>query len=151
MKRKIILISSILMLCILCITMLTGCGDNKNAADTSTEAQATQNSETTAVTEAQEPETQAQAETTASAEGSPLIGSWEYEEIAGFTYTFNANGTGTYDVMGEVMNFTYTDNGNSIEMLYEDMDAPSTYEYSINGNSLTIKDSFGEDVKYVKK
>ena len=38
MKRKIILISSILMLCILCITMLTGCGDNNNAADISTEA-----------------------------------------------------------------------------------------------------------------
>lgn len=157
MKSKIILISSILALCILCIAMLTGCGNNKKTTDTPTETQAAQISETAAVTEAateaeaKQTATQTQAETTASAENSPLIGSWEYEEMSGFTYTFNPDGTGTYDVMGEVMSFTYTDNGDSIEMLYEDVDAPSTYAYSIDGNTLTIKDSFGSDVKYIKK
>lgn len=149
MKRNhtiaIILAVLLLMMC----AVFAGCSDNGNSA-ASTEAQATENSVTEAATEAAEPETAALEETAAENEGSPLIGSWEYEE-GGFTYTFNADGTGTYDVFGEVMNFAYTDNGDSFTMTYEDVDAPTTLEYSIDGNTLTVKDSVGSDVKYIKK
>ena len=64
---------------------------------------------------------------------------------------FNADGTGTYDMFGEGMSFTYTDNGTSIEFLYEDVDDPTVLEYTIDGDTLTMKDSFGSDVTYVKK
>ena len=46
---------------------------------------------------------------------------------------------------------TYTDNGASIEFTYEDVDAPTVLEYTIDGDTLTIKDSFGSNVKYIKK
>lgn len=132
-------------------TVFAGCSENNgDSAKDNTEPEATQSSEATAAAETEAPATAAQAETTAGNDSSALIGSWEYES-GGFTYTFNADGTGTYDVYGEVMNFTYTDNGSSIEMLFDDVDTPSTYEYSIEGDALTIKDSFGEDVKYIKK
>ena len=156
-NKRIILISALLVLCCLWSVVLTGCDNNNNTAETAAEAQATQNNETAAVTEAateaetEEAATQAQAEPAADAEGSPLIGSWEYEEMAGFTYTFNADGTGKYDIMGEVMNFTYTDNGDSFTMTYDDMDTPTTLDYVIEGDTLTVKDSFGTDVRYVKK
>ena len=153
MKRRIFLICSIMMLCILCVAVLTGCDNNNNTADAPTEAQSDQNNEAAAATEAeaQEAPTQAQDETAASDESSELIGSWEYEEMEGFTYTFNADGTGKYDVMGDVIDFTYTDNGDSFTMTYDDVDTPLTMEYVIEGNTLTVKDSLGSDVKYIKK
>ena len=49
------------------------------------------------------------------------------------------------------MNFAYTDNGDSFTMTFEDADAPTTLAYSIDGNTLTVKDSVGSDVKYIKK
>ena len=82
-------------------------------------------------------------------ERSALIGSWAYEEDANFIYTFNANGTGSYEVYGETINFTYTDKGTSVEMIFDD--APGTFDYTIDGNTLVLVDSTGADVRYIKK
>lgn len=49
------------------------------------------------------------------------------------------------------MEFTYTDKGKSVEILYTGNTAPSDFEYIINGDTLTIKDSFGDDVVYKRK
>lgn len=80
---------------------------------------------------------------------SALIGSWAYEEDENFVYTFNANGTGSYEVYGETINFTYTDNGSSVEIVFDD--APGTFNYTIDGNTLVLVDSTGTDVRYIKK
>lgn len=80
---------------------------------------------------------------------SALIGSWAYEEDENFVYTFNSNGTGTYTVYGEAINFTYTDNGTSVRMVFDD--APGTFDYTISGSTLTLKDSTGADVRYIKQ
>ena len=149
----------ILTLCALLAVSAAACGEKaatETAATTAADtAAATAQTSTEAQTAAEaQAETQAKAEekneTTADQGDSPLIGSWTYDE-GGFTYTFNADGTGEYDFFGEVMSFTYTDNGDSIEILYADVDGPSAFDYSIDGNTLIIKDSFGTDVKYIKQ
>lgn len=137
-------------ICLSCVA-LAGCsGDNSSK----TESDSSQSGETAAETKTPETtalnESTAAAETTANNDSSTLVGSWEYAD-GGFTYTFNADGTGTYDMFGEGMSFTYTDNGTSIEFLYEDVDDPTVLEYTIDGDTLTMKDSFGSDVTYVKK
>ena len=82
-------------------------------------------------------------------ERSALVGSWAYEEDENFVYTFNANGTGSYEVYGETINFAYTDNGTSVEIVFDD--APGTFDYTVDGNTLVIVDSTGTDVRYIKK
>ena len=79
-----------------------------------------------------------------------IIGSWEYE-TGGYTYTFNDDGTGSYAVGENKMEFTYKDNGKAVEILYTGNTDASTYEYKIDGDMLIIKDSLGNDVKYKKK
>ncbi len=81
---------------------------------------------------------------------SSLVGSWEYE-TGGFTYVFNKDGTGKYDLGSSVMEFTWTTNGNKLSIFYEDTDVPFETTYKIDGKTLTIKDSLDEDVKYIKK
>lgn len=133
-----------------------GCSDSGDNSADPTEAQAAESSVTEAAEATQAPQpatgaqTDAQTETTAENSASPLVGSWVFEE-GGFTYTFNADGTGSYDAFGEVLNFTYTDNGDSITMTYVDVDVPTTLPYAIDGNTLTVTDSFGSEVKYIKK
>ena len=64
-------------------------------------------------------------------------------------YIFNANGTGSYEVYGETINFTYTDNGTSVEIVFDD--APGTFDFTVDGNTLVLVDSTGTDVRYIKK
>lgn len=80
---------------------------------------------------------------------SSLTGVWAYVEDENFVYTFNANGTGSYEVYGETINFTYTDNGTSVEIVFDD--APGTFDYTVDGNTLILVDSTGTDVRYIKQ
>ena len=79
-----------------------------------------------------------------------LVGKWEYES-GGFTYTFNANLTGTYDAEGTIMNFTYKTNGDQLFILFEGYTTTFDTTYNIDGKKLTIKDSLNQDVVYIKK
>lgn len=78
----------------------------------------------------------------------PIIGSWDH---SGYVYTFNEDKTGSYEVFGNTMNFTYEDDGSKVSILYKGNTVPGTYEYKIDGDKLIIKDSFGDDVIYKKK
>ena len=77
-----------------------------------------------------------------------IVGSWDH---SGFVYTFNKDKTGSYDALGNKMNFTYEDDGEKVSILYTGNTAASTYEYKIEGKKLIIKDSFGNDVEYTRK
>ena len=79
-----------------------------------------------------------------------IVGSWKYES-GDYTYKFNADKTGSYTAYGNEMKFTYEDNGTSVSILYTGNTAASTYEYKIEGKKLIIKDSFGNDVIYIRK
>ena len=77
-----------------------------------------------------------------------IVGSWDH---SGFVYTFNKDKTGSYDALGNKMNFTYEDDGKKVSILYTGNTAASSYEYKIEGKKLIIKDSFGNDVEYTRK
>lgn len=77
-----------------------------------------------------------------------LVGSWKYGSSSSFVYTFNDDGTCSY----AGRNCTYTNNGDSVEILYDGDTASQTYGYRIEDNkTLYIKDSFGSDVVYERQ
>ena len=78
----------------------------------------------------------------------PLVGSWSH---GSYTYTFNEDGTGKYSYDSRFMEFTYEDKGNEVEILYHGNTNSNTFEYKIEGKKLIIKDSFDNDVEYIKK
>lgn len=79
----------------------------------------------------------------------PILGSWKYDG-AEFTYTFNEDGTGSYNAMGNNMEFTYTTDGDKISILYTGNTVPFETTFEINDDTLNVKDSFGADVFYKK-
>lgn len=80
----------------------------------------------------------------------PLVGSWKYEG-GNFTYTFKDDGTGTYNAAGNLMEFTYTTDENKIAITYTGNTAAFETEYSIDGDTLNVKDSLGNDTLYKKQ
>lgn len=135
---------SLLLVAVLCLSILAACG-NKNT----TEPAETTPAESEAETPAETPAESENGEGEEAASGA-IVGSWEYTS-GGYVYTFNADGTGNYTAGTTVMEFTYTDKGDSVEILYTGNTAPSVFKYTISGNTLSIEDSFGEKVEYTKK
>ena len=144
---------------------LTACGNKTETKETSEASAATsavqQDVTAAAGTTAEQPTTapettEAQrsdpaAETAkAGATDNGLVGSWEYES-GRFTYTFNSDGSGVYDVAGTQMKFTYTAENSVLAITYEGSDAPMELEYELNGDILNVKDSAGNDTIYHRK
>ena len=80
-----------------------------------------------------------------------LVGVWTYEQGSGYVYTFNEDKTCSYEAFGTKMECTYEDDGTKVSILYKGNTVASSYEYKIDGDTLTIKDSFGKDVVYKRK
>lgn len=78
----------------------------------------------------------------------PLVGKWALDS---YVYTFNADKTCSYDVAGTIMKCTYKTDGDKLSILYDGNTAPFETTYSIDGNKLNVKDSFGSDTIYTKK
>jgi hypothetical protein len=81
--------------------------------------------------------------------GGSIVGDWTYV-FGDYVYSFGKDGKGTYTAGSTVMNFTYKDNGDSVEILYDGNTIASTYKYRIDGDKLFIEDSFGEETEYKK-
>ncbi|MBR5976585.1 MAG: hypothetical protein IK046_02125 [Clostridia bacterium] len=79
--------------------------------------------------------------------GGSIVGEWTYV-FGDYVYKFDKDGKGSYTAGSTVMNFTYTDNGDSVEILYDGNTVASTYKYRVEGDKLFIEDSFGEEVEY---
>ena len=81
-----------------------------------------------------------------------LVGKWRAEGYSvDYYYVFNEDKTCAYEMSGAKMECTYEDDGTKVTILYKGNTSSNTYEYTIDGNTLTIKDSFGNDVKYTRK
>ena len=80
-----------------------------------------------------------------------IVGKWESVDMEGVFYNFEKDGKGSYEYMGTTMEFTYTDDGKAIAITYTNATNPNTYEYTIDGNKLNIKDDLGNTVVYEKK
>ena len=86
--------------------------------------------------------------------GNGIVGKWKYSgsEFSSlgvdFVYTFNADGTGDYDMSGTKMSFTYIIDGDKLTINYNSSSAPFETEYEIKDNVLNVKDSGGNDTFY---
>ena len=81
-----------------------------------------------------------------------IVGKWASQEYDGmFVYTFNEDGTGNYDASGTDMPFTYEVDGNKLSITYKGDTVSFDTEYEINGDTLNVKDSNGDDTFYDKK
>ena len=90
-------------------------------------------------------------ETEAPAVARTLVGSWYHE--MGYTYVFREDKTGEYLVDGNsepFWVFTYETDGQKLTM-YEDGSVLMETNYTIEGDTLIIEDSFGEKVYYTYK
>ena len=79
-----------------------------------------------------------------------LVGQWQYESGSGYIYTFNEDKTCSYDAAGTLMECTYEVDGEKLSILYKGSDASFDTTYSVEGDILYVKDSFGSKVKYEK-
>lgn len=77
-----------------------------------------------------------------------LVGEWKYES---YVYTFNEDGTGQYDIGGNIMKFTYEDEGTKVSILFEGNTSPMELEYEISDNQLIVTDSTGSEVVYYRQ
>ena len=137
------------MCAVMLVLSLAACGNNSTPAET--EAAAVENDAAAPADTEAAPADDADAAPAADAAADTGIeGSWEYES-GGYIYTFNADGTGTYDISGTIMNFTYTADGSVLAITYEGSDAPMELEYEIDGDKLNVKDSMGSDTIYYRK
>ena len=150
---KAITIKIISLICVLFLMIsLASCGAKNDAKETTAP---TESATVSTATEAPTPATTDAAietEAKASADNS-LVGSWDFAALSGMVYTFNADGTGSYDMFGEVMNFTYEADGSTLKLTFtdEDVDVPTELAYTIDGDTLNVKDSLGNDTIYKRK
>ena len=79
-----------------------------------------------------------------------IIGTWEYSAM-NCAYTFKEDGTGCYTFGGSDLPFTYTDDGSKVSIQYENSTDPNVFNYTIEGDTLHIEDSYGQIVDYTKK
>lgn len=81
----------------------------------------------------------------------PLVDQWQSEELPEYVYTFNADGTGQYDMAGKILKLNYsTANGKITISFLEEGYSPVTLDYELDGDKLNIKDSFGKDTFYLR-
>lgn len=84
--------------------------------------------------------------------GSKVVGTWKSEDALFSTITFNSNGTGsmTMKVLNTTTEFDYTEKDGKLE-LSENGKVEFTYEYSVDGDNLTLKDTdSGSTYTYTK-
>lgn len=81
-----------------------------------------------------------------------IVGKWKADGYSvDYYYIFNDDKTCAYEMSGVKMECTYEDDGTKVTILYKGNTNSNTFEYRIEGNTLIIKDSFGNDVKYTRK
>ena len=80
-----------------------------------------------------------------------LVGQWKNHSYGyDFVYTFNDDGTGNYNAAGKDMPFTYKTDGDKISILYDGDTESFDTTFSIDGDTLNVLDSMGEDTLYEK-
>ena len=80
---------------------------------------------------------------------SSIIGSWKNDSLGiNFIYTFYSDGTGSYDMGGTVKEFTYKIEGDKLSVLYTGDTEPFVNEFEIDGDTLNVIDSNGDDTLY---
>ena len=146
MKRNIKIIVAVM--CVLVVgASLVGCScsstDNKTNSTTSQSANTNANNGSgNSAAPAAAPESK----------GTGIVGTFRYVDAETpeltSSYTFNQDGTGQYELLGEKLDLTYKTNGNILSITFAGQSIPMDVEYTVNAQALTIKDVNGNDVVY---
>ncbi len=81
-----------------------------------------------------------------------IVGKWKSVESATeYYYIFNKNKTCSYEMTVARLDCTYEEDGKKLTILYNGNPNPTTYEYRFENNILIIKDSSGNDNKFIKE
>ena len=150
---KAITIKIISLICALFLMIsLASCGAKNDAKETTAPTESATAPSATEAPASATTEAVIETEANASADNG-LVGSWDFAALSGMVYTFNADGTGSYDMFGEGRHFTYEADGSTLKLTFtdEDVDVPTELAYTIDGDSLNVKDSLGNDTIYKRK
>lgn len=80
-----------------------------------------------------------------------LTGQWRSEELSDYIYIFNENGSGAYNMGGNVVELNYsTENGKITINFLKEGYSSVTLVYEMDGDRLNIKDSYGKDTFYIR-
>lgn len=153
MKRNIKIIVAVM--CVLVVgASLVGCScsstDNKTNSTTS---QSANGKNGTANTNANNGSGNSAAPAAApESRGTGIVGTFRYVDAETpeltSSYTFNQDGTGQYELLGEKLDLTYKTNGNILSIMFAGQNVPMDVEYTVNAEALTMKDVTGNDVVY---
>ena len=77
-----------------------------------------------------------------------LYGSWGHDK---YIYTFNEDGSCSYDSKGVVLNCKYTVDNDILVLYYDGNMDPYELTYRIEDGVLHIIDEYGSDVAYKRK
>ena len=85
-----------------------------------------------------------------------IVGTWSLTDYGDYTITFKSDGTGFDAEKGDVDTFTYSINGNTLIIRYDDYSEAYIYKYEItnDGNTLILYEDEEEGYsteKYVRK
>lgn len=80
-----------------------------------------------------------------------IVGTWVYENNNDTYYTFNKDNTGSYTYSNNTQKFTYEDRGTKVVITFDGNTESSEFDYSIDNDILTIKDSTGSNIIYKRK
>ncbi len=150
---KAITIKILSLICALFLmSSLASCGAKNDTKETTAPTESATVSTATEAPVTAATDVAIETESKASADND-LVGSWDFAELSGMVYTFNEDGTGSYDMFGEVMNFTYEADGSTLKITFTDegVDVPTELAYTIDGDSFNVKDSLGNDTIYKRK
>jgi len=142
MKKRIIIAVIIIAVVATVVTVLI-VKKNKKEAELETQTTATW-----ATNGAEQFETAVNTEKKSNGE---LIGIWVGETDTECYYSFNSDSTGSYTLGTDIKTFTYTDNGDTVTIVFDGNSKEHVYKYEIDGNSLLIEDDYGTMLKFVWK
>lgn len=124
--------------------------ENTTVAATTKKAKKAKKNETTKkVTQKptnQQPPKKAKKKT--KAKGGNIVGSWTFEGGV-FVYIFNKDGSGVFTSGSGAKHFTYKTSGNKVKITYKN-GRKVTMPYTVKGNTLLLKDEYGDDMPYHK-
>ena len=80
-----------------------------------------------------------------------LIGEWVSVDLPCFAYNFLCDGSGYYSLGTGKKEFSYSNTETAVTIHFTGDFLPSTFEYIIEDDMLSIQDSFGNYVKYKRK
>lgn len=80
--------------------------------------------------------------------GRSIVGLWAGTTDNEFYYLFNEDKTGSYTMGVDIKEFTYTDNGDSVTIIFNGNTKEHVFKYSIDGDVLSIENDYGIVEKY---